>query len=133
MSDTETPWLVQVSIKTTGQTLINVRAMTVEDLKSKLEEIQEIAETISTTETVVGVLQPVRAQRAPAAAQPAPPTAPPATAQPAAPTAPAPICNHGLPAKFVPGGVSKKNNRPYSAFWACSQDQAYQCDFRQQA
>ena len=30
-------WLVQVSIKTTGQTLINVRAMTVEDLKERLE------------------------------------------------------------------------------------------------
>lgn len=133
MSDIEAPWLVQVSIKTTGQTLINVRAMTVEDLKSKLEAIQEIADTISTTETVIGVLQPVGAHRAPAAAQPQAPVPPPAGAPPAAPTAPAPTCNHGLPAKFVAGGVSKKTNRPYSAFWACSQDQAYQCDFRQQA
>lgn len=126
-------WLYQISFKTAGQTMINLRGTTKEELSAGLEIAQELAADISTTETVLGALQPVGAHRAPAAAQPAVPTPPPATAQPAAPTAPAPTCDHGLPAKFVAGGVSKKNNRPYSAFWACSQDQAYQCNFRQQA
>jgi hypothetical protein len=132
--DRSDAWLVQVSLKTKGQTLINVRAMTVADLAERLEGIGEIAELIASTETIVGVLQPVGASRAPAAAQVAPPVAvPPAGAPPAGPSVTPPVCAHGLPAKFIPGGIGKKTNRPYTAFWACAQDQQFQCDFRQQA
>jgi hypothetical protein len=125
-------WLYQISFKTAGQTLINLRGSSKEELSAALEMVQELAADISTTETVVGVLQPVGAHRAPAAAQPqAAPTPPPAGAPPAGPSVTPPVCAHGLPAKFVAGGVSKKTNRPYKAFWACGQEQAYQCDFRQ--
>lgn len=126
-------WLYQISFKTKGQSLINLRGGSKEDLSAALEMIQELAEDIATTETVVGVLQPVGASRAPAAAQPQMPVPPPTGAQPAAPTAPAPVCAHGLPAKFIPGGVSIKTKRPYGAFWACAQEQAFQCDFKQSA
>lgn len=124
-------WLYQISFKTAGQTMINLRGTTKEELTAGLEIAQELAADITTTEAVLGVLQPVKAHAAPAAQ--GAPTPPPATAQPAGPSAPAPVCAHGLPAKFVAGGVSKRTNRPYSAFWACAQEQAYQCDFRQQA
>jgi hypothetical protein len=45
----------------------------------------------------------------------APPQYQPSTAQE---PGPAPTCEHG-PMKLVPGGISKKNNKPYNAFWAC--------------
>lgn len=42
----------------------------------------------------------------------------------AAPTPPgqqAPICQqHGQPAVFKPGGISRTSQRPYDAFWACN-------------
>jgi hypothetical protein len=126
-------WLYQISFKTAGQTLINLRGGSKEDMSAALEMIQELATDIAATEAVVGVLQPVGAYRAPAAAAPkaAPVAVPPAGAPPAGPSVEPPICKHGLPAKFVAGGVSSKTKRPYRAFWACSQDREYQCDFRQ--
>lgn len=53
------------------------------------------------------------------------PVAPPA---PAAVPQEAPLCDHGQPRKFVPAGISKKTNQPYSAFWACNHpDRNQQC------
>jgi len=44
------------------------------------------------------------------------PVAPPQAA--AAPPVAGPTCAHG-PMKLIPGGISKKNGKPYNAFWAC--------------
>lgn len=51
------------------------------------------------------------------------------SSQPAATTqqGPAPTCRHGE-MKFVPGGTSKRTNRPYDAFWSCNGPRNEQCD-----
>lgn len=122
-------WIMQVSFKNANQSMINVRGNTQEDLEVGLEAIGNITDQIAAVEALLGPLQPVGARvAAPASGAPTPP---PAGAGPASPSAAAPNCEHNLPAKFVAGGVSTRTKRPYTAFWACAQDQAYQCKFRQ--
>lgn len=63
---------------------------------------------------------------------PPPPPAPPQPQhQQQAPQGQAPVCEHGLPAKYVPGGVSNTTGRAYKAFWVCSLTREHQCKFRQ--
>lgn len=63
---------------------------------------------------------------------PPPPPAPPQPQhQQQVPQGQAPVCEHGLPAKYVQGGVSRSSGRPYKAFWACSLTKEHQCKFRQ--
>jgi hypothetical protein len=46
---------------------------------------------------------------------------------------PGPVCSgHGLPAKVVPGGISK-TGKPYRSFLACSLPRDQQCSWRQDA
>lgn len=54
------------------------------------------------------------------------------TASPSAPrTSPgdAPTCEHGLSAKFVPAGISKKTGKPFRAFYTCPQPRGSECSF----
>lgn len=122
------PWLLQVSLKTNGQSLINVRAMDVVGLEQGLEAIIEIADKIAEAETTVGAVQMVKTAMPGSQVQGPPPSV--GGGQQA--SAVAPQCDCGLPAKFVPGGVSKAG-RPYKAFWACSKPQGQQCRFRSDA
>lgn len=130
----EDNWTMQISLKTGGQTLINIRGSNHDELLAGLAVMQSLAEEITTTEVVLGTLQPLGAHTTPTAVSAAPPAAPQAPpAQAPAPAGPAPTCDHGLPAKFVPGGISQKSRQPYPAFWACAQDRALQCSFRANA
>lgn len=54
---------------------------------------------------------------------------PPAATPPAA-EGEAPLCEHGVPAKLVPAGISKASGKPYRAFYACAQPRATQCAFK---
>lgn len=45
---------------------------------------------------------------------------------------PGPVCQHGIPAKYVAAGISRAG-KPYKAFWACSLDKEQDCRFRQDA
>jgi N-methylhydantoinase B/oxoprolinase/acetone carboxylase alpha subunit len=125
MADTADGWLVQTSFKTPKGTLINVRAMNAATLDVELEAIKELAPAILEAEAAfspAGV---------PAALQGTAHAAPPAGGgTPAPPNAP--NCDHGQPAKYVKGGISKAG-KPYSAFWACAQARDAQCSFRQTA
>lgn len=40
----------------------------------------------------------------------------------------APLCDHGLPMKLIPAGISKASGKPYKAFWVCDQPRGMQCD-----
>lgn len=40
---------------------------------------------------------------------------------------PAPTCRHGE-MKLVPGGISKRTQKPYKAFWSCQGPRNEQCD-----
>lgn len=126
MADQADGWLHQVSFKTAKGTLINVRSMTVADLDIQIEAMKELAPAILAAE----------AEFAPggvaslSSGMGARPAGPPQSA-PGAPTN-APTCEHGQPAKYVKGGISKAG-KPYSAFWACAMDRESQCSFRQTA
>lgn len=120
------PWLLQVSLKTNGQSLVNVRAMDKESLENGLRDIIDLSDVIAEAETAVGAVQMIK-QAMPGSGAP---DAPPQVG--GAPAAVAPLCNCQRPAKFVPGGVSKAG-RPYKAFWACANPQGQQCRFRADA
>lgn len=128
----EAPWLLQVSIKTPAGTLINVRGMEGIDVAAGLAAVRGMAAQIVEAEQafhpVAQIAQPVPQQA------PQPPQQPQQYQQPQqqAPTGNQPTCQCGYPAKFVPGGVSKRTNRPYRAFWSCGNPvREAECSFRQ--
>lgn len=123
----EAPWLLQVSIKTPAGTLINVRGMEGIDVLAGLAAVRGMAKDIVEVEQAF--------HPAAAIAQPQPqqqyPQAPPPQQPQQQPQGNAPTCQCGYPAKFVPGGISKKTNRPYKAFWVCGNPvREAECSFR---
>jgi hypothetical protein len=84
--------------------------------------------------TVVTTLPGATVVPAPVAA-PAPvvPTAPAPVAAPPVQATAAPMCGHGMPAKYIAGGIAKQSGKPYPAFYACALDRDNQCKFRQTA
>lgn len=131
----EAPWLLQVSLKTPAGALINVRGMTSWDIDLGLDAIAGLAHKIAETESLFGAhaaLAPLRPQAVPQQGQPqsfAPQQQQPSFA-PQQGQQQAPMCDHGMPAKFVQGGISKSTGRPYRAFWACAMPREQQCRFR---
>ena len=125
----------------------NVEADSVEELKSKLRDLINDPEmpvllaqyhTVTRVDplTVPQAVANVQAQMPAAVVTPTPAAAPAQAAaapQPVAATSSAPICDHGLPAKLVPAGISRNTNKPYPAFFACANDRANQCGFKQTA
>lgn len=128
-NDRSDAWLLQVSLKTNGQSLINVRSMDKDGLENGLLDIIELADKIAEAETAVGAVQMVKTAMPGSQVQGPPPSV--GGGQQA--SAVAPQCDCGLPAKFVPGGVSNSTQRPYKAFWACSKPRGQQCRFRSDA
>lgn len=153
----DSTWRIQISFKTSAGTLINCRAETAAELNHQVAFVADIAGLISTTEQTLGAVGVVARNLPLAPSQPetpqpqgwgprpvaplptshqsvAPhPAAAPNGASGATPTQPGPVCNCGLPAKLVPGGVSRSTKQPYRAFYACPQDRDYQCSFRANA
>ena len=127
MADQADGWLMQVSFKTPRGSLINVRSLSVADLDIQIEAMAELADRILATEAAFSPAGVPAALQG--TAYPSAPSAPPA-GTPAPPNAP--NCDHGQPAKYVKGGISKAG-KPYSAFWACAQARDAQCNFRQSA
>ena len=124
----EAPWLLQVSIKTPAGTLINVRGMEGIDVAAGLAAVRGMAAQIVEAEQA---FHPVAAIAQPQPQQYQQPQAP--QPQPQAPQGGnQPTCQCGYPAKFVQGGISRKNNRPYRAFWTCGNPvRQAECSFRQ--
>jgi hypothetical protein len=83
--------------------------------------------TVLTTIPGATVVAPV------AAPAPVVPTAPAPVAAPPVQTTAAPVCGHGVPAKYIAGGIAKQSGKPYPAFYACAMDRDNQCKFRQTA
>ena len=121
-----------------GNDLINLYAESIPEGEELLEAIidsgipQKYHDAVSKLSAVNAVATTPAAS--PAAAQPTAQASVPGPAAPAPAAAPAaPMCDHGLPARHVPGGISKKTNRPYPAFYACAQPRETQCSFRANA
>lgn len=137
MTNAEAPFTATLPLEVHGcRVLLTARGDTQHDLQVRWAELAENAGTlVESFNLIIGAANAApMAQHAPtpAAPQPAAPTAggwntPPQPAQQATPDAP--MCNHGMPRKFVPAGVSKKTNNPYPAFWACTNpDRNNQCN-----
>ena len=136
-------WKLQCSFKGPKGTLINVRGSDGDDLDFNLKvlrtmigDILEIEAELSPSQQMPPALAAVGAtwtqQPQQGYQQPAPPSFVPQQAQPNQGPANLPNCQHGIPAKYVPGGMSK-TGRPYRAFLACSMPREQQCSFRQDA
>jgi hypothetical protein len=118
----------QLNFKTPNGTLINLRATTPAELDDQMDAIIQRATDITDLEGHIGVVstlsnaglrpQPVMpvAQQAYAAAQPAQP----------APSGASPMCDHGLPMRLVPAGISKAG-KPYKSFYACPNPRETAC------
>jgi hypothetical protein len=118
----------QLNFKTPNGTLINIRATTPAELDDQMDAIIQRATDIADLEGHIGVVstlsnaglkpQPVMpvAQQQYAAAQPAQP----------APAGASPMCDHGLPMRLVPAGISKAG-KPYKSFYACPNPRETAC------
>jgi hypothetical protein len=79
------------------------------DIHSKCNAVAVVAAPTPAAPVVQGAATP-------------PPVAAPATA--------GHLCDHGLPMKLIPAGISKATGKPYKAFYACDQPRGQQCDKR---
>ena len=127
----------QINLKTPGGTLLNIRAWTEQELDIYIDALQLRIPDIQTLEQVVnsgGVANAAIANLQAAGLNPQPVAAPAAPVHNYAPTPPAPApvagaspnCDHGMPMRFVPAGISKAG-KPYKSFYACAQPRESAC------
>jgi hypothetical protein len=108
-------WKLQVSYKTPGGDMINVRANTADELSVLLEGIGDYSPQIAAVQKLVVASY----NTAPLETPPSMPSTPPSTSLETTPApAASPTCIHGN-RKYL-AGVSKKNGKPY-AMWVCPQ------------
>ncbi len=128
----------QINLKTPGGTLLNIRAWTEQELDIYIDALQLRIPDIQTLEQVVnagGAANAAVANLQSAGLNPQPVAAPAAPAHNYAPTPPAPApaagaspnCDHGMPMRFVPAGISKAG-KPYKSFYACAQPRESACN-----
>ena len=135
MSSNEAPF--QINLKTPGGTLLNIRAWTeqeldiaIDALKLRATDIKELEEVINASGQMNAAVNNLQA----AGLNPTPVAPPAAPAHNYAPTPPAPApaagaspnCDHGMPMRFVPAGISKAG-KPYKSFYACAQPRESAC------
>ena len=121
--------VIQLNFKTPAGGLFNIYATNVPEAKELLAAFrEELIQEIHDTEAVISAA--VNVARTPAPTQPVTPQNTPSAATPPASDGDAPLCEHGIPAKLVPAGISKASGKPYRAFYACSQPRATQCNFK---
>ena len=128
----------QINLKTPGGTLLNLRAWTEQELDIYIDALQLRIPDIQALEQVVnagGAANAAIANLQSAGLNPQPVAAPAAPAHNYAPTPPAPApaagaspnCDHGMPMRFVPAGISKAG-KPYKSFYACAQPRESACN-----
>jgi hypothetical protein len=136
MNSNEAPF--QINLKTPGGTLLNLRAWTEQELDIYIDALQLRIPDIQALEQVVnagGAANAAVANLQAAGLNPQPVAAPAAPAHNYAPTPPAPApaagaspnCDHGMPMRFVPAGISKAG-KPYKSFYACAQPRESACN-----
>ena len=112
-------WKLQVSYKTPGGDMINIRANTADELSVLLEGIGDYSTQVAAVQRmVVGAYNaaPLGTQPSMPSTAPAPSSMPAPVAPPSATPTSGPVCIHG--ARKYRSGVSAKTGQPY-AFWAC--------------
>jgi hypothetical protein len=115
----------QINLKTPAQSLINIYADGVIQLDEAIEALNERVPAIVALEQSFGAVSVVAK-----AVGMAPPAEQRAVQVSVTPQASNVMCECGIPAKLVPGGISKTSGKPYKAFYACAQPREAQCQFR---
>ena len=115
-------WKLQVSYKTPGGDMINIRANTADELSVLLEGIGDYSHQIAAVAKLVQGAYVVL----PLATSPSTPSTPPSTSSAPAPTSnpglsATPTCPHG--ARIHKSGISSKTGKAY-AMWVCSLPQS---------
>ena len=116
-------WKLQVSYKTPGGDMINIRANTADELSVLLEGIGDYSPQIAAVQRlVVGAYNaaPLGTASSIPSTAPAPSSMPAPVAPPSATPTSGPTCTHG--ARKYKSGVSSKTGNPY-AMWVCPQPQ----------
>ena len=116
-------WKLQVSYKTPGGDMINIRANTADELSVLLEGIGDYSPQIAAVQRlVVGAYNaaPLGTASSIPSTAPAPSSMPAPVAPPSATPTSGPTCLHG--ARKYKSGVSSKTGNPY-AMWVCPQPQ----------
>ena len=116
-------WKLQVSYKTPGGDMINIRANTADELSVLLEGIGDYSTQVAAVQRlVVGAYNaaPLGTASSIPSTAPAPSSLPAPVAPPSATPTSGPTCTHG--ARKYKSGVSSKTGNPY-AMWVCPQPQ----------
>jgi hypothetical protein len=116
-------WKLQVSYKTPGGDMINIRANTADELSVLLEGIGDYSTQVAAVQRlVVGAYNaaPLGTASSIPSTAPAPSSMPAPVAPPSATPTSGPTCLHG--ARKYKSGVSSKTGNPY-AMWVCPQPQ----------
>ena len=116
-------WKLQVSYKTPGGDMINIRANTADELSVLLEGIGDYSTQVAAVQRlVVGAYNaaPLGTASSILSTAPAPSSMPAPVAPPSATPTSGPTCLHG--ARKYKSGVSSKTGNPY-AMWVCPQPQ----------
>ena len=116
-------WKLQVSYKTPGGDMINIRANTADELSVLLEGIGDYSTQVAAVQRlVVGAYNaaPLGTPSSIPSTAPAPSSMPAPVAPPSTTPTSGPTCVHG--ARKYKSGVSSKTGNPY-AMWVCPQPQ----------
>ena len=116
-------WKLQVSYKTPGGDMINIRANTADELSVLLEGIGDYSTQVAAVQRlVVGAYNaaPLGTASSIPSTAPTPSSMPAPVAPPSATPTSGPTCLHG--ARKYKSGVSSKTGNPY-AMWVCPQPQ----------
>lgn len=119
--------VIQFNFKTPNGGLHNIYASTVPEAIELLDAFsEELVGAIFNVEQKINAAYAVAHTPAPSPQPQAAVTTPPVTA----PAGDAHLCEHGLPMKLIPAGISKATGKPYKAFYACNQPRGQQCNTR---
>jgi hypothetical protein len=126
----------QVNLKTPKGSLLNLRAWDEQQLDTILDGLEVRVQRILQLEDTIDELHKLSSNPAAQAIQnlqnagfnpvPVTPTPMPAAVPNAAPAG-SPVCDHGLPMRFVAAGISKAG-KPYKAFYACPNARESACN-----
>lgn len=120
----------QLNFKTPKGALINIRAWSAPELDQQLDDLLQRINVVNDVELSIeaicavntGGLKVASVSGLPQPERPVGATSAPTVATPGQ----APNCDHGIPMRYVPAGISKAG-KPYKGFYACANPRETAC------
>jgi hypothetical protein len=119
----------QANFKTPKGALLNVRAWSEAELDQYLDALLQRVNVINEVELAIEAICNINTggiKVASASGLPQPERPQGATQAPQQASVDAPLCDHNLPMRLVPAGISKAG-KPYKAFYACPNSRETAC------